>query len=55
MARELQACDLDHVAAYLETTSPANIPLYERFGFDVVGEMRAGSSPVITPMFRAAR
>jgi ribosomal protein S18 acetylase RimI-like enzyme len=55
MARGLQTCDLDQVAAYLETTNPANIPLYERFGFDVVGEMQAGSSPVITPMFRAAR
>jgi hypothetical protein len=42
-------------AAYLETTKPANIPLYQRFGFGIVGEVRSGSSPLITPMFRAAR
>ena len=55
LARGLEVCDRDHVAAYLESTSPANIPLYKRFGFEVVGEIRAGSSPTITPMFRAAR
>lgn len=55
MARGLEVCDRDHVAAYLETTNPANIPLYQRFGYEVVGEIQAGRSPVITPMFRAAR
>jgi hypothetical protein len=29
--------------------------LYQRFGFAVIGEIQAGSSPAITPMFRAAR
>ena len=55
LARGLEVCDRGHVAAYLESTSPANIPLYKRFGFEVVGEIQAGSSPAITPMFRAAR
>ena len=55
MTRGLEVCDRDHVAAYLEATNPANIPLYERFGFEVVGDIQAGSSPVITRMFRAAR
>ena len=55
LARGLEVCDRDHVAAYLEATNPANVPLYERFGFDVVGAIQAGSSPAITPMFRAAR
>lgn len=55
LARGLEACDRDHVAAYLEATNPANIPLYQRFGFEVVGQIQAGSSPAITPMFRAAR
>lgn len=55
LARGLEACDRDHVAAYLEATNPANIPLYERFGFEVTGEIQTGSSPAITPMFRCAR
>lgn len=55
LAHGLEVCDRGHVAAYLEATNPANIPLYERFGFQVVGEIQAGSSPAITPMFRAAR
>ncbi len=55
MARGLEAVDREHVAAYLEATNPRSIPLYERFGFEVVGQMQAGSSPAITPMFRAAR
>lgn len=55
LARGVEVCDAGHVAAYLEATNPANIPLYERFGFEVVGEIQAGSSPAITPMLRAAR
>ena len=55
LARGLQVCDREHVAAYLEATNPANIPLYERFGFEVAGKIQAGDSPAITPMFRAAR
>ncbi len=55
LARGLEACDRDHVAAYLEATNPANIPLYQRFGFEIAGQIQAGSSPVITPMYRAAR
>jgi ribosomal protein S18 acetylase RimI-like enzyme len=55
LEKGLAVCDRDHVAAYLESTNPANIPLYERFGFRSMGAIQAGSSPAITPMFRAAR
>jgi ribosomal protein S18 acetylase RimI-like enzyme len=51
----LLQCDRDHVAAYLESSNPANIPLYERHGFTVLGTIQVGSSPPITPMLRAAR
>lgn len=51
----LKVCDRDHVAAYLEATNPANIPLYQRFGYEICGEFQAGSSPTITAMFRPAR
>jgi ribosomal protein S18 acetylase RimI-like enzyme len=51
----LRQCDDDHVPAYLESSSPANIPLYERHGFVVLGTIQVGSSPPITPMLRVAR
>jgi ribosomal protein S18 acetylase RimI-like enzyme len=51
----LLQCDKDHVAAYLESSNPANVPLYERHGFVVLGTIQVGSSPPIFPMLRAAR
>jgi ribosomal protein S18 acetylase RimI-like enzyme len=51
----LAQCDRDHVPAYLESTNPVNIPLYERHGFKVQGTIRAGSSPPMFPMLRAGR
>lgn len=55
LAQGVEVCDGAHVAAYLEATNPVNIPLYKRFGFEVVGEIQAGSSIPIFPMLRAAR
>jgi GNAT superfamily N-acetyltransferase len=51
----LRRCDRDHVAAYLESTNPANIPLYQRHGFTLLGTVQAGSSPPLFPMLRPAR
>lgn len=51
----LLRCDGDHVPAYLESTNPANIPLYERHGFKVLATIQVESSPPIFPMLRAAR
>lgn len=51
----LRRCDRDHVAAYLESTNPANITLYRRHGFEVQGTIQVGSSPPLFPMLRAAR
>ncbi len=45
-------CDRNGVLAYLESSNPRNIPLYERHGFEILGRIQAGSSPVITPMLR---
>jgi ribosomal protein S18 acetylase RimI-like enzyme len=51
----LLQCDKDHVAAYLESSNAANVPLYERHGFVGLGTIQVGSSPPIFPMLRAAR
>ncbi len=48
-------CDRENMPAYLESSNPQNIPLYERFGFKVLGEIQAGSSPPLFPMRRESR
>ena len=55
LEESLKICDRNHVAAYLESSNPAGIPLYERFGFRKISEIQAGSSPIVTPMLREAR
>jgi ribosomal protein S18 acetylase RimI-like enzyme len=51
----LARCDAEHLPAYLESTNPANVPLYERHGFRVVGTVRSRSSPTLRPMVRPPR
>ncbi len=48
----LAICDGEGLPAYLESSNPRNIPLYRRHGFEVVGEIQAGTSPVISAMLR---
>jgi ribosomal protein S18 acetylase RimI-like enzyme len=55
MEHALIACDRGKLPAYLESSNPRNIPLYERHGFEVAGTIQAGSSPPIYPMLRRAR
>ena len=54
MLREvLVRADADGVPAYLESSSERNLPLYERNGFRVVGELQAlGHGPTIWRMWR---
>jgi ribosomal protein S18 acetylase RimI-like enzyme len=48
----LLLCDRDNKLAYLESTNPKSIPLYERHGFEVLGTIQVGASPPIFPMLR---
>ena len=48
----LRRCDEQGVAAYLESSNPRNISLYERHGFRIIGRIQRGASPVLTPMLR---
>ena len=55
LTHALAICDRDGLPAYLESSNPKNVPLYERHGFEVVGTIQAGSSPTIRAMLRRAR
>jgi len=48
-------CDQAGALAYLESSNPLNISLYERHGFEVMGEIRGADGPPIFPMYRPAR
>jgi GNAT superfamily N-acetyltransferase len=54
MLREVLAgVDADGVPAYLESSNERNLPLYERNGFRVVGELQAlGHGPTIWRLWR---
>jgi len=51
----LERCDREKQLAYLESSNPGNIPLYERHGFVVLGSIQSGSSPTVVPMLRKPR
>ena len=55
MKYTLAQCDAQGLPAYLESSNPANITLYERHGFEVMGRIQSASSPPVHPMYRAAR
>ena len=55
MKHALQKVDEDGAAAYLESSNPRNMTLYERHGFEAVGKVQHGSSPPLHPMVRPAR
>ena len=55
MEAAIAVIDADGRPAWLESSNPRNIPLYQRFGFEIVGEIRTATSPVLTPMLRPGR
>lgn len=56
LASRLDRCDAEGVPAYLESSKPENVPYYERFGFEVTGELDAtAGGPLLWPMWRKPR
>lgn len=55
MKTALERVDAEGLPAYLESSNARNVSLYERHGFEVIGEIQHGSSPTLLPMYRAAR
>lgn len=48
----LQRCDASGTPAHLEATSPDNRRLYQRHGFETVGELVLPDGPTLWPMWR---
>ena len=40
---------------YDDQSNPANVPYYQRFGFEVTGEIAISNGPRLIPMWRAPR
>jgi ribosomal protein S18 acetylase RimI-like enzyme len=51
----LERIDADHAIAYLESSTPKNVALYERHGFEQIGLIQIRDLPPITPMLRRPR
>ncbi len=48
----LELCDRERVPAYLESSKAANIPFYNKHGFEVVDELQIPGGPSLWPMIR---
>ena len=55
MEHALRKCDEAETQAFLESSNPRNITLFERHGFEVMGRIEKGGSPPVYPMLRRAR
>lgn len=56
MRSRLDRCDAEHAPAYLESSNPANVPYYQRFGFEVTDELvLPDGGPTMALMWRRPR
>jgi ribosomal protein S18 acetylase RimI-like enzyme len=55
MRHAVARCDREGLLAYLESSNRRNISLYMRHGFEVMGEIKVGAAPLVTPMVRRPR
>ena len=51
----LRWCDQEGLPAYLESSNPGNVPLYQHFGFNITGTLGLPEgAPVVNTMWRPA-
>ncbi len=55
MRHAIARSDRAGMPAYLESSNPRNITLYERHGFVRLGAIQSGDSPEVVPMLRRPR
>lgn len=52
-ASQLRRCDAEGSSAYLESSNPANLPLYRRLGFEPAGSLvLPAGAPAVATMWR---
>jgi GNAT superfamily N-acetyltransferase len=51
----LSKCDEEGTPAYLESSKESNIAFYNRYGFEVTGEVHIKNGPTVWPMWRDPR
>ena len=55
LSHALERVDADRLPAFLESSNIRNVPLYERYGFEVMAVVDTGLTPPLYPMLRRAR
>ncbi|BBY55733.1 GNAT family N-acetyltransferase [Mycobacterium koreense] len=56
MRSRLDRCDAERCPAYLESSKAENVPYYQRFGFEVTGEVKVpDGGPTLWTMWRLPR
>ncbi len=55
LKKSLEKIDKLHQPAYLESSNPRNMTLYERHGFETIKKIQFGEGPPMHTMFREAR
>jgi ribosomal protein S18 acetylase RimI-like enzyme len=55
LAYALAICDREKRLAYLESSNPKGVRLYQRHGFEVLGTIDVGEHPTVIPMLRKPR
>lgn len=53
LAANLALIDAEGCPAYLESSNPANVPIYERVGFRTIGSFQLADGPIVHTMWRA--
>ena len=51
----LDRCDQEAIPAYLEASSPENVPFYRRHGFEVTQDLQLKNGPTVWGMWREPR
>jgi ribosomal protein S18 acetylase RimI-like enzyme len=52
LRESLKKVDNNGDVAYLDSSNPRNVPLYEKFGFELIGRVDYGGSPTSFSMLR---
>ena len=56
MVPAIERIDAEGASAYVESSNPANLTFYQRFGFEITGEVQlAPDGPSMWTLWRAGR